>query len=399
MNGSIPSERQPVIIAARRTAIGRAFGMFDHVPAEKLAAPVINAVISDAGLDPNQIDDVILGNAAGGGGNIARLSALSAGLPVSVPGVTVDRQCGSGLEAIIAACHLVTAGAGEAYLAGGVESVSTAPWRAERPRRQGASPRFYNRARFSPDEIGDPDMGEAAENVARVYGISRERQDAFALKSHRRAVAAMDAGIFNAEIVAIQTESAGAPLIQDECPRRNTSLDALAELKPVFAADGSVTAGNSCPLNDGAAVVAVTSRRLANDIGATNALAFEAAASAGVNPNLLGIGPVPATKMLLSKRPELSLDDFSVIEFNEAFASQVLASLDELSIEAERINKQGGALALGHPFGASGAILVTRIFSQLLRGVETPPTGSRALAMIGIGGGMGLAAAFKSERI
>ncbi len=398
-SGSISSDRQPVIIAARRTAVGRANGMFADFRAENLASPVIRAVLEETGLQDEQIDDVILGNAAGGGGNIARLALLSAGMPVSVAGVTVDRQCGSGLEAIIMACHLVAAGAGEAYLAGGVESVSTAPLRAERPRQPGGAPRFYDRARFAPQETGDPEMGEAAENVARAYGISRERQDAFALESHRRAVSAIDAGAFDAEIVPIDTSDPRGAILRDECPRRNTSREALANLKPAFSVNGTVTAGNSCPLNDGASIVAVTSLKLAREIGASRMLAFEAAAQAGVDPNILGIGPVPAVKKLLSRRRDLSLGAFSIFEFNEAFASQVLASLDELGIEAACVNKQGGALAIGHPFGASGAILVTRIFSQLLRHANEPETGSLALAMIGIGGGMGLAAAFRSLEI
>jgi acetyl-CoA C-acetyltransferase len=298
-SGSISSDRQPVIIAARRTAIGRANGMFANVRAENLAAPVIRAILDETALQDEQIDDVILGNAAGGGGNIARLALLSAGMPVSVAGVTVDRQCGSGLEAIILACRLIAARAGDAYLAGGVESVSTAPMRAERPRQPGDAPRFYNRARFAPQETGDPEMGEAAENVARAYGISRERQDVFALESHRRAVLAIDAGTFDAEIVPVETDDALGPVLRDECPRRNTSREALANLKPVFSKDGTVTAGNSCPLNDGASIVAVTSLKLAREIGASRMLAFEAAAQAGVDPNILGIGPVPAVKKLL----------------------------------------------------------------------------------------------------
>jgi acetyl-CoA C-acetyltransferase len=383
-----------VIIAARRSAVGRAGGIFARVAAEDLAAPVLRAVLDDAGLDAAEVDDVLLGNAAGGGGNIARLSALRAGFPVEVPGVSVDRQCGAGLEAIVTACRLIAAGAGDVYLAGGVESVSRAPWRVEKPLSPNGVPRFYARARFAPEEVGDPEMGEAAENVARAHGISRARQDALALQSHRRAAAAQKAGAFDAEIVPVET-GGGPPAVRDECPRADTSARALAALPPVFARDGTVTAGNSCPLNDGAAVVAVTSLARARRMGLSRALLFEDAAVAGVDPKLLGIGPVPATRRLLARRPDLRLEDVAVLEFNEAFAAQVLASLDALGIAPERINLGGGAIALGHPFGASGAILVTRIFSQLVR--ATPPQpGTLAMAMLGIGGGLGLAAAFRA---
>src|SRR5690242_1084976 len=229
--------RRPVIVAARRTAIGRAGGIFAETDAAALLSPVIRAILDETAIDPASVDEVVVGNAAGGGGNIARLAALSAGLPVEVPGVTVDRQCGAGLEAIVLAAWLVASGAGDIYLAGGVESVSTAPWRVEKPKRPGAMPRFYYRARFSPDEIGDPEMGVAAENVARAFGITRERQDAFALESQRRAIAAMDGGRFAAEIVPVATSR--GTVATDECPRRDTSTAALAALRSAFVADGT----------------------------------------------------------------------------------------------------------------------------------------------------------------
>lgn len=376
-----------MIIAARRSAIGRAGGIFADVPTEDLAAPVLQAALADARLQPHDIDDVILGNAAGPGGNIARLSALNAGFPVSVPGMTIDRQCGAGLEAIITACRFVAAQAGELYLAGGVESVSQAPLRANRPTGD-TPPEFYTRARFSPDTVGDPDMGVAAENVAQKYAISRARQDAFAQQSQSRAVQAQAAGAFDAEIVPV------CGYFHDECPRKNTSLEKLATLRPVFWENGTVTAGNTCPLNDGASVVVVTSLAKARTMGVARVLGFVDAASAGVDPNLLGIGPVASTQKLLRKRPDISLDALTHLEFNEAFAAQVLASLDELGLRDDLPNTQGGAIALGHPFGASGAILVTRLFSQLVRHtpVAQPPL---AMAMIGIGGGLGLTAAFE----
>ncbi|MFZ5965480.1 thiolase family protein [Thalassococcus sp. BH17M4-6] len=396
-HSDLPEDRHPVIVAARRSPIGRAFGALSEIEPQDLAASVLRAALADSGAEAEEVDDVILGNATGGGGNIARLSALSAGLPVSVPGVTLDRQCGSGLDAIVTACHLVAAGAGTLYLAGGVESTSRAPWRVARPRRPGDLPSFFGRARFAPDDIGDPEMGVAAENVARRYGISRARQDALALQSHRRAVASQADGLFDAETVSITTP--GGVVSRDECPRADTSADRLAALPPVFADDGTVTAGNACPLNDGASVVVVTSLAQARRLGRRRGLRFAGAATAGVAPGILGIGPVPATRKLLTKHPDLSLDDASIIEFNEAFAAQVLASLDELGLAADCINRDGGALALGHPFGASGALLVTRIFHQFQRSGGRHPDGALAFATMGIGGGMGQTAAFRNLAI
>ncbi|AWK89972.1 thiolase family protein [Azospirillum thermophilum] len=378
-----------VIVAARRTPVGRIGGMLRDLPVEHLAAPVIRAVLADAGLDGAEVEEVILGNAVGPGGNVARLSALQAGLPVAVPGVTVDRQCGSGLEAINQAARLIESGAVDVVLAGGVESTSTAPWRVEKPDSLYRSPRFYGRARFAPDAVGDPDMGVAAENVAEAWGIGRGRQDAYALESHRKAVAAQAAGRFTREIVPL-TLPDGRIAAQDECPRADTSAGKLARLRPVFREGGTVTAGNACPVNDGAAVVALVSEERFRRMGRPAGLLVADSAAAGVEPRLLGTGPIPAVRRLLARNPGLALGDVDLVEFNEAFAAQVLACLDTLGIARERVCVGGGALALGHPYGASGAILVTRLFSELL----FPPAGTaprRGLATLGIGGGLGLA--------
>ena len=375
-----------MIIAARRSAIGRAGGMFASLDVEDLAAPVLQATLADAGVAPDQLDDVILGNAAGPGGNIARLSALHAGFPVTIPGVTVDRQCGSGLEAVIHACHLIKAGAGTTYLAGGVESQSRAPSRTL-PASGTLPEQSYKRARFAPETIGDPEMGAAADTVARHFHITRARQDAFALRSQQRAAQARDAGVFDAEIVPI----AGQAI--DECIRDTMTAERLARLPPAFGKDGTVTVGNACPLNDGAATVLVTTATKARALGHINALAYLGGASAGVDPKILGIGPVASTQKLLRQHPSLSLDKLTHLEFNEAFAAQVLASLDALNIDETLPNQHGGAIALGHPFGASGTILVTRLFSQLIR--QDTAQDALAMAMIGIGGGQGLTAAFE----
>ncbi|WP_018239007.1 thiolase family protein [Ensifer sp. BR816] len=392
MNASSDPTRVPVVIAALRTPIGRVNGGLAAIEPASLAALLIDRIVSDVGID-REIDDVLLGNAANSAGNLARLAALEAGLPVAIPGVTVDRQCGSGLEAIILAARQIQAGAGQYYLAGGTESASRAHIRLRPPLARGEELQPVKRARMAPDVIGDPDMGVAAENVAMACGISRERQDRFALESHRRAVAAQMEGRFGREIVPVGTPT--GLVASDECPRANASAETLARLKPVFVRDGTVTAGNACPINDGAAVVLVTSLAEARRLGVSYALEFLDAATAGVDPNLLGLGPVPAMAKLRARNPALDVDKVDFIEFNEAFASQVLGSLDPLGISAERVNRDGGAIALGHPYGASGAILVVRLFSQML----ATATDSEGLAMMGVGGGMGVVAHFRSLRL
>ncbi|HEV7168145.1 MAG TPA: thiolase family protein [Micrococcaceae bacterium] len=383
------ADRQPVVIAARRTAIGRAGGVFKDVRAHELLAPVLHQVLADAGLTADQLSDVIMGNAVGGGGNVARLAALTAGLPVQLPGLTVDRQCGSGLEAIVLASRLVAAGAGDAYLAGGVESISTAPARAHRMPDGGLD--FYERAQFAPEWLGDPDVGTAAENVANRYGISRERQDEFALRSHRLALAAQTAGAFDDELL----DTADLlPLAADQGPRRLTP-GLLARFPAAFVPNGTVTAGNSCPYSDGACAVVVTSRAKARELGADEGLVFVDSAVSGTEPAYLGVGAAASTIELLH-RTGLGLDSVGLIEFNEAFAAQVLAVLDLLGIGPEKINAQGGALALGHPYGASGAVLVTRLFAQAR---TSQIEGQTALAMVSIAGGMGISTLFRWERL
>ncbi|MYL35127.1 acetyl-CoA C-acyltransferase [Pontibacillus yanchengensis] len=370
-----------VIVSVKRTAIGKMGGALAHLRPEQLVSPLVQSIISETNLDPVMIHDVVLGNVVGPGGNIARLSALQAGLPISVPGVTVDRQCGSGLEAINLASRLVQAGAGDMYIAGGVESTSRAPWKVEKPFSlfDPNGPTFYGRARFSPEEIGDPEMGEAAENVASAYNVSREDQDAYAYQSHQKALNAQQENVFKSEIVPVD----GVDM--DECPRPNTSLSKLARLPSVFRENGTVTAGNACPLNDGAAVVLIMSEEKCKSLGLTPLAKFIDATSAGVDPNYLGIGPVPAVRKLLEQQ-DCGVETIDVVEFNEAFASQALASLRELHIPLHKVNLSGGALALGHPYGASGAILITRLVTEMKR--RHLHTG---LATLGIGGGLGLA--------
>lgn len=371
------------MVMAKRTPIGKIGGQFSTLEPEQLLAPVIRHIVSESQVPPEWIDDVIIGNVVGPGGNIARVAALEAGLPVTVPGLTIDRQCGSGLEAIHLAARLIQSGAGEVYLAGGVESTSRAPWKMFKPETLTGTPRLYTRAPFTPSAYGDPDMGLAAENVARKYGISRGEQDLYALNSHRKAVRAKQTGRFKQEIVPLQVN--GHWVAEDECPRADTSLDKLQRLKPVFLDQGTVTAGNACPVNDGAALVLLMSRDKCEQLNLQPVLRFVDAQAAGVDPEYLGIGPVSAVNRLLSRR-QLGITDLDVIEFNEAFASQVLASLGELQILQDKVNPGGGALALGHPYGASGAILITRLFAEMLQNPF-----KRGIATLGIGGGMGLA--------
>lgn len=308
--------------------------------------------------------------------------------------MTVDRQCGSGLDAIVLASRLVAAGGNGAFLAGGVESISTAPLRANRS--ADGSPAFFRRAQFVPLSFGDPDMGSAAENVATDFGISRDRQDRFALRSHRLALAAASAGRFAGETVPLQAKS--GTVASDDGPRAGMS-DLVSRFPPAFAEGGTVTAGNSCFDADAASTVVVTSLQRARELGATDGLLVLGTDTAGVDPRVLGMGAAAAAGRLLAERG-IRAPDLDLVEFNEAFASQTLACLDALGIDPERANLDGGALALGHAYGASGAVLVTRLLAQARR--NSAPgrrAGQLALAMISIAGGMGTAVLFRYERL
>ncbi|WP_107655511.1 thiolase family protein [Nocardia suismassiliense] len=364
----------PVLVAPRRTPIGNAGHGFAELTTTDLAAPVLREVHSTlrgAGVAA-EVDDVVLGNCLGPGGNPARIAALRAGLGVQVPGVTVDRQCGSGLDAVLQAALRVRSGADELILAGGVESASTAPWRFWPPVAD-AEPVRYTRAPFAPPGFPDPDMGVAADDLARVRGISRERQDAYAARSHGRA-AATD---FSAEIVPI-----GA-VHRDERIRAGLTEARLARLRPSFGAEGTATAGNSCGISDGAAVLAVTSEALAAGLPA---LRIVGSAVTGSDPAYPGLGPVPAIRKLL-RRTGVDVSELGIIEITEAFATVVLAVSDELGLDESRICPQGGAIAMGHPWGASGAILLVRLASQMFS--EGGP--ALGLAACAIGGGQGIA--------
>ena len=368
----------PVIVAALRTPVGTAGRSLAHLTAADLAARVLAAL---AGTPPvraaGRVDEVVLGNCMGPGGDVARVAALQAGLGVDVPALTVDRQCASGLAAVVSGAAALAQQPG-VVLAGGVESASTAPWRFWPP-VDGGEPVRYERAPFAPAAIGDPDMGLANDLWAEDRGVSRAAQDEYAARSHARAAVAQAEGRFDAELV----EVGGTR--RDDRPRRGLTAERLSRLPPAFRADGRVTAGNSCGVNDGAAALALVDGETHRRTGAPG-LRILATATAACDPNEPGRGLVPATRSALD-RAALTLDDIDVVELNEAFAGQVLACCAELGLDPRRVCPEGGALALGHPWGASGALLLVRLFSQLVRDAG----GQRGLAAISAGGGQGVA--------
>jgi acetyl-CoA acyltransferase len=390
----------PVIVDAVRTPMGRYGGALSSVRPDDLAALVLAAAAERSGLAAAEFEDVYVGcgNQAGEENrNVARMASLLAGFPVEVPGATVNRLCGSGMEAVAVASRAIMAGAGEAYLAGGVESMSRAPYATAKPSRgfpRGAAKledtalgwRFVNPKL---EEMGHTDsLGQTAENVARERGISREAQDRFALASHRKALRAREEGTGD---WLLPVETGEGEVSVDEGPRADTSLERLAALRPVFAEDGSVTAGNSSPLSDGAAALAIVSEDLARSRGLRPKARVLGAASAGVAPRVMGLGPLPATTKL-TERLGISIDDFETIELNEAFASQAVAVCEEWGIdpESERVNPRGGAIALGHPIGCSGARLVGEVVQTL------EESGARlGLATMCIGVGQGIAVALE----
>jgi 3-oxoadipyl-CoA thiolase len=389
-----------VIVDALRTPVGRYGGALAGARPDDLAARVVAAAVERNGLDPASVDEVYMGctNQAGEDNrNVARMASLLAGLPVEVPGVTVNRLCASGLEAVCQGARQIAVGDGDLVLAGGVESMSRAPLVGLKPERAFARGglelvdttigwRFVNprmAQRYSTES-----MGETAENVAERLGVSREDQDALALRSHEAAVAAAEDGRFDSEIVTVDVpQPKGEPVTvhADEGPRPDTSLERLAGLRPVFREGGSVTAGNSSGINDGASCVVLASEERARELGQEPLARVLSSGAAGVDPGFMGIGPVPATRKAL-ERAGLSIEDIELVELNEAFAAQVLACVRELGIPEERLNVNGGAIALGHPLGSSGARLLATLVWELRR------RGARyGLATMCIGVGQGMA--------
>jgi 3-oxoadipyl-CoA thiolase len=387
------------IVDALRTPIGRHGGALAPVRPDDLAAGVIAALLERNGAALDGVDDVILGctNQAGEDNrNVARMALLRAGLPTSVPGQTVNRLCGSGLQAVLTACHAVRSGEGEVFVAGGVESMSRAPWvllKPSRPYPRGVPEtadtvlgwRFPNPAFPEEWTMG---LGETAEVVAEEHGVTRAEQDEFALESQRRAAGAMEAGRFDAELVPVRVPARRGPpalVERDEHPRPDTTRDALAGLRPVFRDGGTVTAGNASGINDGAAALLVVEGERARSLGLEPLARIRGGAVAGVDPHRMGIGPVPATRSALS-RVGMVPGDLELAEVNEAFAAQAIPCIRELELDPERTNVNGGAIALGHPVGASGArILTTLLHEMARRGAGT------GLATMCIGVGQGIA--------
>ena len=389
---------KPVILSAVRTPVGRYGGGLSGVRPDDLAAIAVRAAVDRAGVPAEQIEDVWLGcaNQAGEDNrNVARMAVLLAGLPESVAGVTVNRLCASGLAAVVGACHAVIAGDGDLFVAGGVESMSRAPLVTAKPDR--AFPRgdrtLYDTTlgwRFPNPRLEErfplETMGETGENVAERWHVSREDQDAFALASQRRHAEASAAGRFDDELVP------AGELTRDEHPRADTDAEKLAALKPAFRRDGSVTAGNSSGINDGAAAVVIASEEKARELGVAPIGVFAGSAVAGVDPRVMGIGPVPAVQRLLD-RAGFTVDDVDLVELNEAFASQSLAVIRELRLDESKVNVNGGAIAIGHPLGMSGARLVVSLLHELRR-----RGGGRGIATMCVGVGQGQAALFEVGR-
>jgi 3-oxoadipyl-CoA thiolase len=388
-----------IILSAVRTPIGRYGGVLKDVRPDDLGALVIDEAIRRANIDPGSVEDVILGcaNQAGEDNrNVARMSLLLAGLPISVAGQTVNRLCGSGLQAINSAAQAIQTGAGDTFVAGGVESMTRAPFVLGK-----SDAAFGRNIKLEDSTLGwrfvNPklaamhhpySMGETAENVAERYHISRAEQDAYALRSHQRAVAAQQSGLFAQEIVPVtipQKKGAAIVVSQDEHPRADTSLEKLAALKAVFRKNGSVTAGNAAGINDGAAALVLMARSKAEELGLQPRARIVATAVAGVDPAYMGLGPIPATRKVL-QRAGLSIQEMDLIELNEAFAVQVLQCVRELEIDEEKLNVNGGAIALGHPLGCSGARLVVTLLHELER-----LGGRYGLATMCIGVGQGIA--------
>jgi 3-oxoadipyl-CoA thiolase len=384
-----------VVLSAVRTPVGRYGGALSGERPDDLAATVIAAAVERAGVPADSIEDVYFGAANQAGEdnrNVARMASLLAGLPQSVAGVTLNRLCASGLSAVISACHAVAAGDGDLFVAGGVESMSRAPLVLPKPER--AFPRGDQTVwdttlgwRFPNPRLEEmfplESMGETGENVAERYGVSREEQDAFALRSQRRWAEADSEGRFADELVPV------GDVVRDEHPRPDTSEEKLAALKPAFREGGTVTAGNSSGLNDGAAALVIASEERARELGSEPLGTFVGSAVVGVDPRVMGIGPIPAVGKLL-ERAGVGVDELDLVELNEAFASQSLVVIRELGLDPERVNVNGGAIALGHPLGMSGARLVVTLLHELRR-----RGGRYGLATLCVGVGQGQAALFE----
>jgi acetyl-CoA C-acetyltransferase len=383
-----------VILSAVRTPVGRYGGALKNINSGTLASIVIKEAITRAKINANQVDEVILGEVRQSteSSNVARVAALRAGAPETVPAFTINRLCASGMQAVASAAQQIAFGQAEIVVAGGTENMSRAPIYLRNSRFGGDNPKLVDsntEAGQQPNEIygSQLGMGITAENVAERYSISREDQDRFALESQLKASFAIENKKFEAEIVPVEIKEKKKSFLfkEDEHPRPDTTIEALARLKPVFKENGTVTAGNACGRNDGAAALVLTSSTNAKELGIKPMARLVDWATAGVSPEVMGIGPVPAVRKLL-ERVRLTLEDIDLIELNEAFASQALAVIRELQLDPEKVNVNGGAIALGHPLGATGAKIITTLLYELERRQQR-----RGIAALCIGGGQGMA--------
>jgi acetyl-CoA C-acetyltransferase len=392
------SEREIVVLSAVRTAIGKYGGSLKDLPPTELGAIVTRESIKRAGIEPSAVEHVVFGNVIHTDIKdmyVARVAAVRGGVPVSTPALTLNRLCGSGLQAIVSATQIIRVGDADAAVAGGAETMSRGPYWLPGMRwgqRMNNATVIDAMVGALTDPFDDIHMGVTAENVARKWGITRQDQDAFAVESHRRAMAAIQGCRFASQILPIELKVKGGTVKfdKDEGPRADASMENLAKLKPVFDREGTVTAGNASSINDAAAAVVLMERRAAEERGLKPMARLVGYAVAGVEPKYMGIGPVPAVRKALD-RTGLSIDELDVIEANEAFAAQSLAVMRDLELSPEKTNPNGGAIALGHPVGASGAILTVKAIYELQR-----TGGQYALVTMCIGGGQGIAAIFQN---
>lgn len=384
--------KEAVIVSAVRTPIAKYGGALAGFEGYQLAGIAIKEAVKRAGIDPNLIEEVYIGNAEGMPGDLGRVGALEADLPITIPGVQFDRQCASGLETICMAAAMIESGHGDVYVAGGAESQTNNPWfllKSKRP--YSYMPPDFQMLIMSPPKIGNPDMGVTAENVLDIHPVSREAMDQFAYDSHQKAIRAIEAGAFKEQIVPVTMKVKGKEVIfdTDEGPRADTSLEQLAKLRPIFKKDGSVTAGNSCPLNDAGAAVVIMSKDKADELGLPYLLKVKGFAAVGLDPHTMGFGPIGAVKKVLQKTG-ISLDEVEMIEINEAFAAQAIGCMEELGLDPARVNPNGGAIALGHPLGATGTILTTKA-AYAMKGAKR----KYCIVTMCVGGGEGSAAIFE----
>lgn len=388
--------KEAVIVSAARTPIGKCRGVLASVPAHKLGALAIKAAVQRAKIDAASIDDVIFANLMNHEiNNMGRMSALEAGLPITVPGITLDRQCAASLNAIAYAAIQIMAGYATTIVAGGVESDSRRTWSLDKTESAySVQPPRFSDIHTAPDELGNPPMGITAENIAEKYGINRQQLDDFSVRSHQLANAAWQAGFYDDQVVPVvfkDRKGKEVSIKYDESIRRDCSLEGLAHLRPSFKPDGIVTAGNSSPMSDGAGAVVIMERELAKQTGQEILAVFRGYAVAGVDPNYMGLGPIPATQKLL-KQTGLKVSDIDLWELNEAFAAQSLACMRDIGMDLDRVNPRGGAIAMGHPLAGSGAILATKaVYDMRQRDLNN------AVITFCVGGGQGVAVLLTRE--